>query len=64
MPPAQQKTATRAKTSTKTTARSAFPGEPVERLRDYYREMQLIRRFEERASEMYQRAKIGGYCHL
>ena len=29
-----------------------------------YREMVLIRRFEERAQEMYTRAKIGGYCHL
>jgi pyruvate dehydrogenase E1 component alpha subunit len=43
---------------------SAFPGEPADRLRDYYRQMQLIRRFEERTAEMYQRAKIGGYCHL
>ena len=68
VPPAQQKTARQRErhpeASTKTAARSAFPGEPVDRLRDYYREMQLIRRFEERASEMYQRAKIGGYCHL
>ena len=38
--------------------------EPVETLRDYYRQMALIRRFELRAAEMYQRAKIGGYCHL
>jgi pyruvate dehydrogenase E1 component alpha subunit len=30
----------------------------------YYRMMLLIRRFEEKAAEMYQRAKIGGYCHL
>jgi pyruvate dehydrogenase E1 component alpha subunit len=30
----------------------------------YYRTMLLIRRFEEKAAEMYQRAKIGGYCHL
>jgi dihydrolipoamide dehydrogenase len=29
-----------------------------------HREMQLIRRFEERAQEQYTRAKIGGYCHL
>jgi pyruvate dehydrogenase E1 component alpha subunit len=42
----------------------AFQAEPAERLLDYYRQMQLIRRFEERAAEMYQRAKIGGYCHL
>ena len=26
--------------------------------------MLLIRRFEEKAAEMYQRARIGGYCHL
>ncbi|HZQ50296.1 MAG TPA: dihydrolipoyl dehydrogenase [Candidatus Dormibacteraeota bacterium] len=36
--------------------------------RDYllglHREMQLIRRFEERAQDQYTRAKIGGYCHL
>jgi pyruvate dehydrogenase E1 component alpha subunit len=37
--------------------------EPKELL-DAYRQMLLIRRFEEKAGEMYQRAKIGGYCHL
>ncbi|XAS74982.1 pyruvate dehydrogenase (acetyl-transferring) E1 component subunit alpha [Dermatophilaceae bacterium Sec6.4] len=36
----------------------------AETLKDYYRQMVLIRSFELRASEMYQRAKIGGYCHL
>jgi len=42
-----------------------FPGaEPPEVLRDYYAQMALIRAFELRAAEMYQRAKIGGYCHL
>lgn len=39
-------------------------GPPPEQLRDYYRQMVLIRSFELRASEMYQRARIGGYCHL
>src|ERR1700704_4207922 len=29
-----------------------------------YREMLLIRRFEEKTAEMYQGAKIGGFCHL
>src|SRR5437667_8785651 len=29
-----------------------------------YREMLLIRRFEEKTAEMYQKAKIGGFCHL
>lgn len=37
---------------------------PVEVLRDYYQRMSLVRAFELRASEMYARAKIGGYCHL
>jgi pyruvate dehydrogenase E1 component alpha subunit len=33
-------------------------------LRGYYEQMSLVREFELRASEMYARAKIGGYCHL
>ena len=30
----------------------------------YYTQMGLIRHFEEKASEMYTKARIGGYCHL
>ena len=41
-----------------------FDGEPAGTLRDYYGRMALIRAFELRAAQMYQRAKIGGYCHL
>lgn len=49
----------------RTAAARALPGdEPAELLRDYYRQMALIRAFELRAGEMYTRAKIGGYCHL
>src|SRR6476469_4983503 len=33
-------------------------------LKHYYHQMLLIRRFEERAAEMYTKAKIGGYLHL
>lgn len=33
-------------------------------LRAIYEQMVLIREFELKASEMYARAKIGGYCHL
>src|SRR5207247_960076 len=33
-------------------------------LLNLYREMLLIRRFEEKTAEMYQLAKIGGFCHL
>ena len=38
--------------------------ESHETLQHYYRQMAFIRAFELRAAEMYQRAKIGGYCHL
>jgi pyruvate dehydrogenase E1 component alpha subunit len=33
-------------------------------LRQYYRDMLLVRRFEERAARAYTEALIGGYCHL
>jgi pyruvate dehydrogenase E1 component alpha subunit len=42
----------------------AVATERPEVLAGYYRQMALIRAFELRASEMYQRARIGGYCHL
>ncbi|GAA0521038.1 pyruvate dehydrogenase E1 component subunit alpha [Saccharopolyspora subtropica] len=69
-------TATRSKPSTRGAAKSrrgsavrgsgggAFAGESPELLRDYFHEMTLIRRFEERAAQGYTQAKIGGYCHL
>ncbi|GAC1660881.1 MAG: pyruvate dehydrogenase (acetyl-transferring) E1 component subunit alpha [Ktedonobacteraceae bacterium] len=31
---------------------------------NYYHQMLLVRRFEEKADEMYKMARIGGYCHL
>jgi pyruvate dehydrogenase E1 component alpha subunit len=37
--------------------------EPAELLR-YYRDMLLIRRFEEKAGQMYGMGLIGGFCHL
>jgi pyruvate dehydrogenase E1 component alpha subunit len=47
-----------------TTREHDLRDEPPEVLRGYYRQMALVRAFELKASEMYQRAKIGGYCHL
>ena len=35
-----------------------------QRLLGFYRQMVLIRRFEERAARAYTEAQIGGYCHL
>jgi pyruvate dehydrogenase E1 component subunit alpha len=48
----------------KPVADAALGAEPPEVLRGYYRQMALIRAFELRAGQMYQQAKIGGYCHL
>ena len=33
-------------------------------LHKYYREMLLIRRFEEKAGQLYGMGHIGGFCHL
>jgi pyruvate dehydrogenase E1 component alpha subunit len=40
------------------------PAVDAQELLSFYRQMLLIRRFEEKTAEMYQRARIGGYCHL
>src|SRR5215470_7385515 len=37
---------------------------PAEQLREFYKNMLLIRRFEERAARAYTEALVGGYCHL
>src|SRR5215217_273800 len=44
--------------------RHDLASEDTEQLKHYYHEMLLLRVFEERTSEMYTKAKIGGYCHL
>jgi pyruvate dehydrogenase E1 component subunit alpha len=54
-------------TDTRSPARPRRPRKPrpkAETLVAYYRQMLLIRRFEERAARAYTEAKIGGYCHL
>jgi pyruvate dehydrogenase E1 component alpha subunit len=40
------------------------PQYSAEQLLKYYREMLLIRRFEEKAGQMYGMGLIGGFCHL
>ena len=40
------------------------PQASKEDLLRFYREMVLIRRFEERAGQLYSMGLIGGYCHL
>lgn len=50
-----------AKRATKTTRKS---NASKEELLKYYREMLLIRRFEEKAGQLYGMGLIGGFCHL
>jgi pyruvate dehydrogenase E1 component alpha subunit len=40
------------------------PREDAGQAREWLETMTLIRRFEERAGEMYARAKVGGFLHL
>ena len=44
--------------------RTARPKASGEELLKYYREMLLIRRFEEKAGQLYGMGLIGGFCHL
>ena len=45
-------------------ARARTPKATGEELLGYYRDMLLIRRFEERAGQLYGMGLIGGFCHL
>jgi len=47
-----------------TAKKAKQPNVSAEELLDYYREMLLIRRFEEKAGQLYGMGKIGGFCHL
>ncbi len=52
---------------TKTKAGSPGPGDnsvSPDQLKTFYRDMLLIRRFEERAGQLYGMGLIGGFCHL
>jgi len=71
---AKAATSKRASTDTATappaTSNRERPPEPTryqasrEELLEYYRQMLLIRRFEERAGQLYGLGLIGGFCHL
>lgn len=54
------------KPSAKLVEKSAKPfhGLPKEKLLSMYRDMLLIRRFEEKAGQLYGMGLIGGFCHL
>ena len=43
---------------------AAKPNVSADELKQYYRDMLLIRRFEEKAGQLYGMGLIGGFCHL
>jgi pyruvate dehydrogenase E1 component alpha subunit len=43
---------------------AAKPNVSADELKTYYRDMLLIRRFEEKAGQLYGMGLIGGFCHL
>ena len=53
----------RGATKTKSAGGAQASAAPAELL-DYYRSMLMIRRFEERAGQLYGMGLIGGFCHL
>ena len=63
-------TPSRAKVASPPSSNQERPNEPVrfaaskEQLLDFYKQMLLIRRFEERAGQLYGLGLIGGFCHL
>jgi pyruvate dehydrogenase E1 component alpha subunit len=56
--------AQRGAVATKVEVGRDLAGHDVEELLTYYREMLLIRRFEEKAGQLYGMGLIGGFCHL
>ncbi len=54
----------RATQKSRSNVRASGEAPSAEMLKAFYRDMLLIRRFEERAGQLYGMGLIGGYCHL
>jgi pyruvate dehydrogenase E1 component alpha subunit len=61
---ATRRTAAKAKPDESEAASEAAPQASRDELLRFYREMLLIRRFEEKAGQLYGMGLIGGFCHL
>src|SRR5690554_6537609 len=59
-----RKSTSMATSAKRKTAKSADAGVSPELIRKLYRDMLLIRRFEEKAGQLYGMGLIGGFCHL
>ncbi len=58
------KTASAPKTTTRRSSKPKAPKVSADTLLTYYRDMLMIRRFEEKAGQLYGMGLIGGFCHL
>lgn len=58
------KKSTTSKSASKSKSSSKFPAVSGDQLIGYYRDMLNIRRFEEKAGQLYGMGLIGGFCHL
>jgi len=58
------KTSKKSATPAKKTARKTTPKFVKESIQKFYHDMLLIRRFEEKAGQLYGMGLIGGFCHL
>jgi len=63
-PPARKGTTSARRTRGAEQAQGSTAQASADELRSYYRQMLLIRRFEERAGQLYGMGLIGGFCHL
>ena len=63
-PQVDQKTLSRERDAAKELQKDRLAGLNNETLIALYRQMILIRRFEEKSAEVYSAGKIGGFCHL
>jgi len=63
-PDLDRKTLSRERDSAKERQKSRLGGLDSDTLMDLYRQMLLIRRFEEKSMEVYSAGKIGGFCHV
>ncbi len=61
---APKKTDNKKKKSHLKTVSNSAPEPTTEEMKSFYREMLLIRRFEEKAGQLYGMGLIGGFCHL
>ena len=64
MAEATSKPKSRRGTASRSSRAKKAPTATVDELLGYYRDMLLIRRFEEKAGQMYGMGLIGGFCHL